>query len=175
MVVADPNTSLLLLAFGVLLMDIPFSFSLGRTMKILAALLIAMLLGCSSKTKLDRHPLVVYRPYGESSPQIEVSIQLHSLSDRMPEEKLLNSLAHEVLDKYPLGIGPDRVAGSYVERINVKQGNKTSRLEVYSDEETNNRETRQAEKELFKKLRDELLRIVANEANSRSRSYEDLK
>ena len=86
-------------------------FNLRRdTMKLPVAILIALLVGCSNKSRFEQHPLVVYTPYGESSPRIEVSIQLHGLSSRMPEEKLLNSLSLEVLEKYPLGIGPERVA-----------------------------------------------------------------
>ena len=154
----------------------PFN-SLSRLafMSSIAIVLFSLSWGCTTRTMSDRHPLLDYTAFGDSSPFFNVSYQLTGLSSRMTEEKTLHQLVHDVLDRYPNGFGPDLISGHRVERITVKRGNKTIILEVYSDEETKSRSTRQEEKEMFKKIRDEMLRVIIDETKSRSRSYQESK
>ena len=122
----------------------------------LTFLAFSILFGCS----IDRHPGptgIVYTSSSESDPIITVSVGLHH---ERQETALLNRIV-EVLEKYPKGFIRN-VYGHSVERMLVSLRGKSVKLELRplgSDEYARLTDTEKAEREIFKSLRDQLLKV----------------
>ena len=119
-------------------------------------LILAILAGCST----GRHPestSIVYSSSSESDAIVSVSVLLH----HPQQEVALSNRIVEILEKYPMGFIRN-VYGHSVERMLVSHRGKSVKLELRplgGEEYLQLTDIEKAEREMFKSLRDQLLKV----------------